>query len=86
MTSPEIGCDYYGWLATFTVGDPSPWVETLNAAQIATLLAGDDDHDTFDLGLVRVTRDDLTEARDLLETRSEKLADLKAERAMGWQS
>lgn len=84
MTSPDIGCDYYGWLATFTTADPSPWVETLNAAQIAVLLAGDGD--TFDLGLVRVTRDDLTEARDLLETRSEKLADLKAERAMGWQA
>lgn len=76
-----IGSDYYGWLATFTVGDPSPWVETLNAAQIAYLLAGSGD--TFDLGLVRVTRDDLTEARDLLEARAEKLADHKAEQSMG---
>ena len=31
-------------------------------------------------------RADLVEARDLLEARSEKLADLKAERAMGWQA
>ena len=81
MTSPTIGSDYYGWLATFTVGDPSPWVETLNAAQIAALLAGDGD--TFDLGLVRVTRADLVEARDLLEARSQKLADHKAEASMG---
>lgn len=81
MTSPTIGSDYYGWLATFTVGDPSPWVETLNAAQIAALLAGPDD--TFDLGLVRVTRDDLIEARDLLEARQGKLADHKAELSMG---
>ena len=81
MTSLEIGCDYYGWLATFTVGDPSPWVETLNAAQIAALLAGDGD--TFDLGLVRVTRADLIEARDLLDARQGKLADHKAELSMG---
>lgn len=79
--SVTIGSDYYGWLATFTVGDPSPWVETLNAAQIAYLLTGPDE--TFDLGLVRVTRDDLTEARDLLEARSGKLADHKAEASMG---
>ena len=81
MASPEIGCDYYGWLATFTVGDPSPWVETLNAAQIAALLAGDGD--TFDLGLVQITRADLIEARDLLEARQGKLADHKAELSMG---
>lgn len=81
MTSPTIGSDYYGWLATFTVGDPSPWVETLNAAQIATLLAGDGD--TFDLGLVQVTRADLIEARDLLDARQGKLADHKAELSMG---
>ena len=81
MNSPEIGCDYYGWLATFTVGDPSPWVETLNAAQIAALLVGD--ADTFDLGLMQITRDDLVEARDLLEARAEKLADHKAEQSMG---
>ena len=81
MTSPEIGCDYYGWLATFTVGDPSPWVETLNAAQIAALLAGDGD--TFDLGLVQIARADLIEARDLLDARQGKLADHKAELSMG---
>ena len=79
-----IGSDYYGWLATFAVDDPTPWVETLNAAQIARLLVGYDD--TFNLGRVRVTRAHLVEARDLLEARSEKLADLKAERAMGWQA
>ena len=81
MSAVTIGSDYYGWIATFTVGDPSPWVETLNAARIAHLLAGPDE--TFDLGHMRVTRADLTEARDLLEARSEKLADLKAEASMG---
>lgn len=83
MSAVTIGSDYYGWLATFTVGDPSPWVETLNAAQIARLLVGDDE--TFDLGLVRVTRADLTEARDLLEARSEKLADHRIDASMGQQ-
>ena len=83
MSAVTIGSDYYGWIATFTVGDPSPWVETLNAARIAHLLAGPDE--TFDLGLVRVTRADLTEARDLLEARSEKLADHRIDASMGRQ-
>ena len=83
MTSPTIGSDYYGWLATFTTADPSPWVETLNAAQIAVLLVGDGG--TFDLGLMRVTRADLVEARDLLEARSGKLADHRIDASMGWQ-
>lgn len=81
MSAVTIGSDYYGWLATFTVGDPSPWVETLNAAQIAALLAGPGD--TFDLGLVQITRADLIEARDLLDARQGKLADHKAELSMG---
>ena len=81
MSAVTVGCDYYGWLATFTTGDPSPWVETLNAAQIAVLLVSDGD--TFDLGLMQITRDDLIEARDLLDARSQKLADHKAELSMG---
>ena len=83
MSAVTVGCDYYGWLATFTVGDPSPWVETLNAAQIAALLVGE--RETFDLGLVQITRDDLIEARDLLEARSGKLSDHRTDASMGWQ-
>ena len=79
-----IGSDYYGWLATFTVGDPSPWAETrLNAAQIARLLVGPGDK--FNLGGVRCTRADLIEARDLLEAGSQKLADHRIDASMGQQ-
>ena len=46
-----------------------------------SLLAGDGD--TFDLGLVQITRADLIEARDLLDARQGKLADHKAELSMG---